>query len=172
MRLLASISPLVLIGCLVLLGCGRSGVLKRAGEPDVVSDYDQALMDRAIAKARATVGDFTEALGRKKSGMSGFSVKKSYPTTPGDAEHIWLSDVTWNGTVFAGRIGNTPAKIPDLRLGDRASVTPGEISDWLFLEGGKLRGGYTLRVIYQSSPPEARAEMDRGLGFQVPPVDF
>jgi len=39
-------------------------------------------------------------------------------------------------------------------MGDRVSVDPDEISDWAFVQSGRLIGGYTIRVLYSELSPQ------------------
>lgn len=57
--------------------------------------------------ARRTVAKFIAALKSPKSSQAGFSVKMR--VDDGDAvEHFWLSQVSFDGTVFHGVIENDP----------------------------------------------------------------
>ena len=54
----------------------------------------------------------------------------------------------FTGNRFVGVVDNKPNNIPGLKVGARASVNPDEISDWSYVDHGKLVGGYTIRVLY------------------------
>jgi len=77
-----------------------------------------------------------------------------------EVEQIRLSDVRLIGQCFQGRVDNKPQKIRGLKLGQLVSVNPNEISDWLYVDNGKLVGGYTVRAHYNELFPQQKQEFD------------
>ena len=62
-------------------------------------------------------------------------------------EWIWINNLTFDGTVFHGQVGNEPQLITSVDVGDNVEVNREEICDWMVvLNDGKLRGGYTIRM--------------------------
>lgn len=111
-----------------------------------VPDEDKAV-NKAIQDSRKTVGTFIAALQSPKQGQEKFSVKK--PFREGKmVEHIWLTNITYDGSLFHGQVGNDPVDVKNIKLGDNVTVPSKEISDWMFGDKGKLVGGYTIRVLY------------------------
>jgi uncharacterized protein YegJ (DUF2314 family) len=141
--------------------------IKPGAEPRVFDvDQHNLAMKRAVHQARRTVGVFIQALGRPAPGQSDFEVKK--PFRQGDVvEHMWLSDITFKGNRFHGYIDNIPRKIKGVKMGDKVSVNPNEISDWAFVENGRLVGGYTIRVLYSELSPEGRAALEKEARFRI-----
>ena len=135
---------LTILSVLCLAGCGR--VADRPVVDKVVLAKDDAKMQEAIAKARSTAPDFIEALKTKKRGADDFSVKVLFKDG-GQAEHMWISRLTFVGGKFVGFIGNEPKFVHNVRLGQLYEAAPAEITDWMYVADGKLVGGYTLRVI-------------------------
>jgi uncharacterized protein YegJ (DUF2314 family) len=143
-------------------GCGGSSTRDKV---IYVADND-AKMNAAIENARATVDTFTAALKSPKPDQGSFAVK--YPCRDGKTtEHMWLSPVRFDGTKFIGTVNNDPQDVSNVKIGDEVSVEPAKISDWMFVENGKLVGGYTLRVLRDAMSPVERAEFDRSVGFTV-----
>jgi uncharacterized protein YegJ (DUF2314 family) len=106
------------------------------------------------------------ALKHPAPGQQDFEVKKPFIQN-GQIEHIWLSDVQFAGNQFQGRVDNQPRKIQGLKLGQLVSVKPNEISDWLYVDHGKLVGGYTVRVQYNELSPKEKREFDRAADFKI-----
>ena len=52
-------------------------------------------------------------------------------------------------------------------MGDRVSVNPNEITDWAFVENGRLVGGYTIRVLYSELSPERRKALEAEARFRI-----
>ena len=48
-----------------------------------------------------------------------------------------------------------------MKLGQLVSVNPSEISDWLYVDNGKLAGGYTVRAHYNELSPQQEQVFDR-----------
>ena len=92
-------------------------------------------MNAAMEKARSTCKEFTAALANKKPGQGGYSVKVAVKDGE-QVEHMWLSDVQFDGTKFTGRIGNAPEMVKTVGIGTRlrmvfADVGPGlAIPQW------------------------------------------
>jgi len=123
-----------------------------------IEDRDERMRE-AVAQARKTVPEFIAALTHPAKGQYDFEVKKPFVKN-GDVEHIWLSGVVYDGRRFHGLVDNHPSKITGLNFGDRVSVNPDEITDWAFVDHGKLRGGYTIRCLCRELSPKQRKEFE------------
>jgi uncharacterized protein YegJ (DUF2314 family) len=137
---------------LALVGCGSQesidAVVKREGKPDMVrSSQDDPEIKKAVETAQKSIGSFVSALKKTKPGQINFAVKKAFPTDKG-TEHIWLSDVSYDGLKFQGRVDNDPVDAKGIKAGDVVTVEKNEISDWNYTDSGRLIGGYTVRVLF------------------------
>lgn len=130
-----------------------------------VADNDKA-MDKAVEHARKSLGFFIAALKAKKAGDSGFAVKKAF--MDGDqVEQIWVDQVTFDGKEFHGRVNNKPLAVHNVRLGEKVTVSPAELTDWMFVKDGKLMGGYGTRVLYARLSPDEQAKFDKEAEFKI-----
>lgn len=121
---------------------------------------------QACEHAPRELGFFMAALRAKKPGDSSFAIKKGF--VEGDhVEHLWIRDVSYDGKNFHGKIDNQPVEVKNVRQGQRMTVAPREVSDWMFVQNGKLIGGYMTRVLYARLSPEEKAEFDRQAGFRI-----
>jgi uncharacterized protein YegJ (DUF2314 family) len=127
---------------------------------------EDAAMNSAMEKARASVDTFIAALQSGKAVQSHFAIKKKFSDGK-HTEHIWLLPVTFDGTRFEGVVNNVPADLTGVAIGQNVMVEPNQISDWMYLENGKLMGGYTIRVLRDRMSPAERKEFDRRGGFVV-----
>lgn len=147
-------------------------VVRRAGKPDYVRATDSQMLDRAVAKAKQTYREMVDALANPQPQHTSHAVKKPFATPSGSTEHIWINDITWDGSVFRGTVNNDPVDTQEVRMGDEVTVTPAELSDWMYIDGNRIVGGYTVRALhYQSSPEDQCAFLDQ-TGLIVPEVDF
>ncbi len=142
-------------------------VIKRAGEPDCIQvTDDNQVMAQAVQKARNTTKKFIAALRSPKSSQTRFAVKK--PFIEGDkVEHLWINELTFDGKVFHGKVDNEPVDIKGVRLGDEVSVSPNEISDWMYVQDGKLVGGYTICAVCRNLSPAEKKQFEQDAGCQI-----
>jgi uncharacterized protein YegJ (DUF2314 family) len=145
-----------------------AGVIRRAGEPDCVHVADDnKAMERAVQTAHETVDTFIAVLRSPKDNQSRFAVKK--PFVEGDSvEHIWLRAVSFDGSRFRGQVDNEPVDIKGVGLGQEVSVSPNEISDWMYIEDGLLVGGYTIRAICGNMAPAEKRQFEEDAHLRVP----
>src|SRR5262249_31192261 len=113
-----------------------------------------------------TSPQFIVALNAKKPSRSGYAVKVRF-TDGAKAEHMWISKVTFAGDKFHGTLDNMPGTVTNVKLGQVVSISKSEIGDWMYIENGKLVGGYTLRAIRNMKTPAERAEMDKQIPFVI-----
>lgn len=131
------------------------------GKPDTLVEggYSEAEMASAIARARKEVDVFISTFESRDG--SDFAVK--VPIEDGDkTEHFWLTDISYGDDEFEGKIGNDPGVVSNVSFGQVVKVPKREISDWLFMRGGKMHGNYTLRPLL-ATMPEADADYYRSL---------
>jgi len=84
-----------------------------------------------------------------------------------NTEHMWLTDVSYDGDSFHGRVNNDPDKVTNVKNGQQASIARAQISDWMYIVNGKLVGGETLRVLRDGLSEAERAEFDKSIPFTI-----
>ncbi len=143
------------------------GVIRREGEPDCVNVAEEnKAMDRAVETAQKTVKKFIAVLRSPKGNQSRFAVKK--PFVEGDkVEHIWLTEVSFDGHLFHGKVDNEPVDIKGARLGQEVSVAANEISDWMYVQDGRLVGGYTITAMSEHMSPAEKQQLEKDADCQL-----
>jgi uncharacterized protein YegJ (DUF2314 family) len=137
------------------------------GQPDYaqVGDNDKQ-MDRAVENAQRTLGFFMAAVKAQKPGDTEFEIKKAF--VDGDkVEHVWIRGVTFDGKNFHGKVDNQPVDVANVHDGQRVTVAPHDVDDWMFLKDGKLVGAYTTRVLYARLTPEQKTEFDKNSEYKI-----
>lgn len=138
------------------------------GPADIVylSTEDEQ-MNWAIEKANLTLWYFEESLKEPHPEQQYFSVKIKIANET-NIEHVWLEDPEFDteGNLF-GTVGNAPAHVTGVRLGDKVGVYRSVISDWMIIESGRLIGGYTIRAIRDNIPEEGHAAFDESVGLYI-----
>ena len=137
MKLLASLSVLILI----LAACSKDP------ETLVREGYDEAKMDAAIERARKEVDEFMKVLAATNA--DSFSVKAPIKDANG-TEHFWITDVRYEKGEFVGKIGNDPGIVENVKMGQVWRIKKEEISDWMYVRGEKIHGGYTIDPLLPS----------------------
>ena len=161
----------ILIASLAFTACqskrSRNEIVRREGQPDYIRFAEKdPEMDKAIQTARESVDTFIAALKAPTANRSNFAVKKSFKD--GDqVEDIWLSDASFNGRQFSGRVDNEPADVKNVQIGQTATAAKDEISDWLYIENGKLVGGYSIRVLYSRMSLAEKSDFDAHVSFEL-----
>jgi uncharacterized protein YegJ (DUF2314 family) len=123
-------------------------------------------MNKAIQTARNTVNTFIAALNAPAPGQDRFSVKKPFKEGS-KVEHMWLSNVSFKGGQFSGLVENEPVKVNNVTYGQAATAAQNEISDWYYIDNGKLVGGYTIRVLYSRMSPAEKKDFDAHMNFKL-----
>lgn len=141
---------LPIVFAIAFAGCGATAT----SEDQVVSDYDEAEMDAAIEKAKATIDVFVKELkdptGEDHAVKVGISDSKN-------TEYFWMSDLTFDGTQFKGTINNEPMLVDNVEEGQSWSVAKADAVDWMFTKDGKIHGNRTMVPLLKSMP---KAEAD------------
>jgi len=133
----------------------RAAAAERYEDPvlDVRAD-DPALL-AARARARSEIDAVIAR--HAASPLTELSVKA--PITDGiHVERVWLADVRYEGGDFVGTIDNDLTRVKTRRPGDTVRVEKYAIDDFMYEEGGKIRGNYTLRALLDRLPPEDAAK--------------
>lgn len=159
----------LIISGLVVVALIASFVVKRTRtNSNGVTQFSQndAGMNAAIAQARGSVEQFVARLGRPVSDADFVSVKIGLPTSDGSREHMWCDNVKLSGGTFTANIANEPVD-SRYKLGQKVSTAKGEISDWMYVENGKLVGGYTLRHMVSQMSASEREQFKKSMPFRI-----
>jgi uncharacterized protein YegJ (DUF2314 family) len=151
-----------LVIVVLVIGCGKGWPRDKV---TMVAD-DDPRMNAAILEAKKTVKTFIAALQHPRAGQHDFTVKKPFKDGK-RTEHMWLAPVRFDGKNFRGTVNNDPDAVSNVKIGDQATVDPESISDWMFVDNGKLVGGYTLRVLRDAMPAAEREEFDKSVPFKI-----
>src|SRR5262245_51354553 len=151
LRLLAAVAVMAVLGVAIhLMDAAAQG-----GSPIIDIANGDPEMAAAIAKARATLPAFWASYEAPKAAEAGHSLKVrfSVPGRRSGGEHIWMAEVKkLPSGGYSGRFANQPRDLPGKRAGDLVQFAEADISDWMFMRGGKIVGGETIRPMLRHMP--------------------
>lgn len=133
---------------ILAIGCNQQPVAPVVDDPVVDVAEDDVEIRAAEQEARDRLGDFLEALASGSPDQSSFSIKA--PFTDGEqTEFMWISDVTYENDRFTGKLNNEPQTVRGFSLWDKLSVARDEVVDWLYVENGEMKGGFSAKILAQ-----------------------
>lgn len=165
-RVVAGVIVALVIGA--MLSNPRNRLWHGSGaEPEIMSfEENDVEMNTAMNQARGDVKTFLGALSQSNPARNHLSIKVGFSDKHGN-EYIWLSDVRYRDGIFSGSVANEPRTVRSTYFGAVVSVPAEKIADWMFIENGRLVGGYTMRVMRSRLSDQERAEFDANIGFRI-----
>lgn len=119
---------------------------------------EDAEMRAAIQRARDSFKKFLDAFMAPAPKQGAFLVKIAF-VKDSEVEHIWLADLDLVSAKPTGVIANPPIR-KDLKFKQRVEFDFTYLSDWMYVEDGKLVGGFTTRLLRSRMSPEERKRSD------------
>ena len=167
---MTAVSGLMLGGALLAglfaLDAARAQTVLQKAERDeiaIVANDDPA-MAAAMSKARATLGDFLKIAAAPKPSMENFAVKVAIHD--GDQnEYFWIDPFKNDNGRFSGRINNKPEMVHTVKMGQLIAFERDEIVDWMYMDGGKMKGNYTACALLKSAPKNEAEEFKERFGL-------
>ncbi len=128
-------------------------------------DETNAQMNAAIDKALETIDIFFTALESGEYPRDSFMLKILTETAPEQYEHMWyvFIEFTEDDKILGYLTHNPYAEGSVYTAGEVYSLDPSMVTDWRYLDGDKLRGDFTTRVVLgfmaQDEPEKAAANL-------------
>ncbi|WP_053003815.1 YegJ family protein [Sphingobacterium sp. Ag1] len=158
----------VAVSSALLLAC-QSPSIKDKIENDEVIGFrsDDEAMNAAIVKAKNSLNQFVQAVEKPQEGYEAFALKIAYDTPDKSLEHIWVGDISYQNGQFTGVVSNSPVSTKEVALGDTVVINKQNISDWMYLDKGILRGGYTIRAMRDQLSGSEKEEFNKSIDFVI-----
>jgi uncharacterized protein YegJ (DUF2314 family) len=159
------IKILVLVIAFCSISCKNSNKVERENQPTIYNvESDDKEMTEAIKKANQTLTDFNSAL--LDSTIEVKSLKVRFDTPKG-IEHIWISNIKYDNGKYSGILDNLPEYVTENKIGDKIDVDTTKISDWMYIQNGKLIGGFTIKLLRNRMTESERKQFDAESGMQI-----
>jgi len=78
-----------------------------------------------------------------------------------------LKNIIIKDKKYVGIVANLPESIPDVKLGDTISILKNNITDWMYLDNKKLRGGFTIQLLRKRMTKAEKKQFDAQSGFII-----
>jgi uncharacterized protein YegJ (DUF2314 family) len=78
-----------------------------------------------------------------------------------------VSDILFKDSNYFGNVANTPELTTEVQYGDLIQIDPQKLSDWKYVDNGKLKGGYTIRMLRKNLSESEKTQFDATLGFII-----
>jgi uncharacterized protein YegJ (DUF2314 family) len=158
-------SFLILLCVILLFSCDRSDASRRhRSSPVIEIEQSDKEIERIADNARRALPIFFRNLTRPEEGANNFYVK--YPLTADDGggepqvrEQVWLGNIRFKDGVYYGSITNT-AKHTGSKKRD-ITFDPDSITDWMYIQDGKIIGGRSIKYLLEKIPETQRSEEQR-----------
>jgi uncharacterized protein YegJ (DUF2314 family) len=151
--------------CLLACGCTNAVQAKKHAKSADGSSRERLLsfisnddprMKAAVAEAHAHWDVFVSALQRPGSTQKGFAVKAPFREGR-NTEQLWITRIALTDENISGTVDDQPVLLRGIRRKQVVQVARSQVSDWMFLDHGKIRGGYTIRALRDALGAEEKA---------------
>jgi len=90
---------------------------------------------------------------------------------PDMAEHMWLSNIEFDGEFISATLMNSPNGLTSVKEGDSVKLEKDQIEDWMYVMNGHVYGGFTIQVLRAGMSDPERREHDAAWGFDFAEPD-
>jgi uncharacterized protein YegJ (DUF2314 family) len=156
MRILAFV-PMMIIALSACSGDSTDDKVTLVGEND-------AEMNGAIAEARRTLPGFWLSFEAPAADEAEFYVKVPLRDS-GNTEYFWIGQLQRKSGKVTGVLSNYPQLVSHVRFGQSVTIAEESISDWKFMKGARLKGGYTIAVLLKRLPESEAASLKQKFGW-------
>ena len=153
----------ILLCAVLLFSCEKSS---EPVEVTVMPIYQDDMEIARIAEdARSTLPVFFRYLTRTSAGKDCY-VKCPFLADENsgvDQEQIWLTGIQFRNGRYFGVIASAPRYLSGMKRGDRVIFDIDAITDWMYIRGGKITGGESIKYLLEKIPEDRRSDREREL---------
>lgn len=130
-------------------------------------EHDDKEMNAAVEAAQKTLYQFQKVLQNPSAQQSDFGLKVRFDLPDGTGEHIWFREIHFIDNEFVVIVNNDNLVTTEVSYNDTVLINKDNISDWMYVEDGKLVGGFTTRVLRKRMSAEERKDLDANIGYRI-----
>jgi len=154
---------IVLLCAVLLFSCEKTAELPEVTTVQVYQDDME--IARIAEDARNTLPVFFRHLNRAGAGKDCY-VKYPFMADEDsgvDKEQIWLTGIQFKNGRYFGVLSSAPRYLSGMKRGDRVIFDMDAITDWMYVQGGKITGGESIKYLLGRIPEEQRNDREREL---------
>lgn len=129
-------------------------------------ESDDVEMNEAIKAARESIDLFIVELKAGKECDERFELKVKFEEQ-GRNEHLWLKNLSYDNGFFRGLIANEPVILTEYSYGQDVFVPLENVTDWMIIDNGFMKGGFTIRALLKNMSEEERKSFLEQLNFKI-----
>jgi uncharacterized protein YegJ (DUF2314 family) len=114
--------------------------------------------------ARDTLPGFFRHLIRPGTGEKQFCVKYPFAMDNNSGmEQVWLTGIYFKNGKYHGVLANSPRQLSSIKKGDTVTFEADSITDWMYVRGDKIIGGYSIKYLLEKIPVNQRNDREHKL---------
>ncbi len=125
--------------------------------------FDASTLAEAHAQARKTFGYFWRELSWERRriipAFDAACVKVDFEDA-GKVEHMWVTDVDFDGESLTGTLMNEPNELTNIHAGDPVRASFERVGDWMLIGDATALGAFTVQAMRAGMSPAERAQHD------------
>ncbi len=141
-------------------------------QPIFFAEIGNPAMNEAFQRAQETFGYFWRELSweyrRIVPALEVACVKVAFTQEIENeqiVEHMWINEVSFDGETIKGVLLNDPNQLTNVSRGQDVEIPLAQLSDWLFVRGGKTFGGFTIQSMRGTMSAAELESHDDAWGF-------
>jgi hypothetical protein len=79
---------------------------------------------------------------------------------------MWVGELDFDGKLISGKLLNTPNWLRSVTQGQLVEVPIEGITDWIYAQGGRAYGAFTVHEMRKAMSTEERVQHDEAWGFE------
>jgi len=155
---------LVLLCALLLFSCEKAAETPAVAVVQI--DEDDAGIARIAEDARGSLPVFFRYVNRMGAEGEHCYIKCPFAADADSgmgSEQIWLTGVRFRSGRYLGVVVSSPRHLGGMKKGDTVVFNIEAITDWMYVQGGKIIGGESIKYLLESMPEHQRGEREREL---------
>jgi uncharacterized protein YegJ (DUF2314 family) len=148
---------------LLFISCDRQSAQasgRQTPAETILRDQTEEELARIAENARNTLQIFLRRLANAEPGDSGFYIKCPF-MTDGDSgintEQVWLTGIHFRSGNYYGILASTPNYFIGNKKGDTVMFDTDIITDWMYIQNGKIYGGRSIKYLLEKTPENQRS---------------
>jgi uncharacterized protein YegJ (DUF2314 family) len=126
--------------------------------------------DKEIAQiaedARNTLPGFFRQLTRADTKEEHFCIKYPFKADEGSGvnmEQVWLTGIHFKNGIYYGFLASAPRHLSGMKKGDKVMFDTDTVTDWMYVRGGRIIGGDSIKYLLKKIPEDQRSDEEREL---------